>query len=128
MAIAIGRVVEFFGSREKPAEGRVLVSPDLCQYDLKEPGQDDVFWKKRVTLAATYRELTILEVQCLRDHQHQQVRGNVKVDGRWQGRAVLSAKYPTSLGLAWSYVISLVVSRVARGGIPRAVQQRSAAD
>jgi len=37
----------------------------------------------------------------------------------------LSAKYPTSLGLAWGYVISLVVSRVARGGIPRAVQQRS---
>ena len=80
--------------------------------------------KKRVTIAATCRELTILEIQCLRDHQHQQVRGNVKVDGRWQGRAALSAKYPTSLGLAWGYVISLVVSRIARGGIPRAVQQR----
>ena len=31
----IGRVIEFFGTREKPAAGKVFVSPDLCQYDMK---------------------------------------------------------------------------------------------
>ena len=76
----LSRVVEFFGSREQPVEGRVLVSPDLCQYGLQDPGKEDIYWKQRVTIAATYPELSILEIQCAGMHRHQQVRGNVS---RW---------------------------------------------
>ena len=71
----LSRVIEFFGNRDQLAVGRVLVSPDLCQYDLKEPGQDDVLWKKRVSIAATYRELVILEVQCSGDHSTSRSEG-----------------------------------------------------
>ena len=41
-----------------------------------------------------------------------------------EGRAALSAKCPTSLGLAWGYVISLVVSKRARGRIKETVKDR----
>ena len=91
------RVQDYFGSHEIPKPDRVFVSPDLCQYGMKEPGREDLFWKKRITLAATYPELCLLEIQCAkssedREHQHVHVRGNVKTPEGWKSRATLSAR------------------------------------
>ena len=69
--------------------------------------------KKRITLAATYPEIRIVELQCDGSHQHQNIRGSVKTLQGWRNRAALSSKYPSLLGIAWGYAISLVVSRKA---------------
>ena len=36
-------ILRMFGMRKEPKEGRYFASPDLCQYDMKEPGKDDVY-------------------------------------------------------------------------------------
>ena len=97
----IDQVIKFFGTREEPAPGKVFASPDLCQYDMKEPGSDKLYWKKRVTLAATYPELSIVQIQCAkrpedREHEHVIVRGSVKTPEGWKTRASLSSRYPSA--------------------------------
>ena len=124
-------VINFFGERGSPNPGRVSVPLDLCQFDMKEPGSERLYWK-RSTLAATYPELTILEIQCAkqsgpRGHEHVQIRGHVETPEGWTSRAALSAKYPTALCLAWGYVISLVVCRAARKNINNEVKEREVA-
>ena len=78
------KVQGFFGTRTSPKEGRYFASPDLCQFGMKEPGQEDVYWKKRITLAATYEEIRIVELQCDGSHLHQVIRGNVKTTAGWK--------------------------------------------
>ena len=38
-------VEEFFGNRQQPKAERYFAHPDLCQYDMKEPGQEELYWK-----------------------------------------------------------------------------------
>ena len=68
---------------------------------MKEPGQEELYWQKRITLAATYPEIRIVEMQCDGMHPHQIVRGCVKTPQGWRSRAALSSKYPSLLGVAW---------------------------
>ena len=70
-------MVDFFGERHKPKPGNVFDSPDLCQFDMKEPGSEHLCWKNKDTLAATYPELAILEIQCVKqagNRVHKQIR------------------------------------------------------
>ena len=54
-------VLDFFDSRSGPKAGRYFACPDLCQYGMQEPpGDKEIYWKKRITLAATYAEIQIL--------------------------------------------------------------------
>ena len=42
----------------------------LCQYDLKEPFTDDLFWKRGIITMATFPEGMFLGVRCKGDRQH----------------------------------------------------------
>ena len=117
--------------------GRAAEGPVLCVAGSVSVWHDgtreqDQYWKKRITLVATYPELCILEIQCgnklsNQEHKHAHVRGSVKTPEGWRSRAALSARYPSSLGLAWGYAISLVVSRVARRDVQDKVKEREVA-
>lgn len=67
---------------------------DMCQY-----GQ---LYKKRTAVMTNMPELHQLERLCTRDHQHQPLRGTVKVvDGgraRYQNRTAVAGTYPPQLG------------------------------
>ena len=112
------KVVGFFGKRDHPKPARYFADPDLCQYEMKEPGSDDLFWRKSIVIAATYPEVEELTLHCEKVegkplHQHVQIKGAVHVpDGPPADRAKLSREYPLPLAVAWGRSIAKACFRV----------------
>ena len=103
-------MIEEIGTIDKPAAERFFVRPDLGTYGLKEPWRDDLFWKKGVLHAATYPEINLLDIRCPQNHQHQIVRGSVRmVSVRWASRVPPTSAYPRQLGKACGVVVGSCV-------------------
>ena len=110
-------VVGFFGNLDRPRPGRFFSRPDLCAYDMRDPAETDLFYRKRIVLAATYREILQVNDVCPGGHEHALVRGGVKgPDGKWVGRGKLSGAYPLKLGLVWGQAIAGAVLRLGAAG------------
>ena len=113
-------VITFFGKIGAPKKGRYFAETDLCQFDLKEPGTDDTFWRKGIVIAATYPEVLELGSKCplkpgaaSLGHKHQQLRGYANVPGLGSvPRTTLSATYPMELALAWGSAIARACFRI----------------
>ena len=113
-------VVQFFGRRSAPKPGRFFADPDLCQYNMTEPEDPDLYWRKSIVLSATYGEIMLVNNHCEKingkpTHAHGRVRGWCRgVDGRWAPRAELSAEYPLELGLAWGRAVARACFRICK--------------
>ena len=66
-------MVEFFGDVRggKLHADRYVSKPDLCQYDMKEPGSEDLYWNKGLVLVATYPEILQISRVCERGPDRQ---------------------------------------------------------
>ena len=107
-------VVEFFGVAKSPERGAYFAEPHFCAYGMQEPGDPTKFWKKAVVLAATYPEILEVDDKCPGDHEHQEVRGSVKLPGgHWVGRGKLSASYPLAACVAWGRAIARACQRIS---------------
>ena len=55
-------VLRFFGTVAEPKPDKYFAEPELCAYDLQDPGELGLFYRKRLVLAATYHEIQQLSL------------------------------------------------------------------
>lgn len=77
------------------SDGR-LVLVDQCMYGLCEVISGKLH-RKRSGFLGNLARLENLGVHCSRDHEHEEVLGQIKVDGRWIHRSTLAGRYPDKL-------------------------------
>ena len=85
-------MTDYFGKRDAPKEGATLATPDLCQFGMKEPDSEDLYWRKAIVVVAAYLEIKVIGFHCSGGHAHQRLRGFVKVGGHSVPRSALSAR------------------------------------
>ena len=85
------------------ASHATVVTLDQCAYGLKIPGNDGMLGlaKKGTTFMGNLPGLNKLCLRCNHNHQHIQVIGGVKHEGRWQKRSTLAGAYPAGLCRAY---------------------------
>ena len=126
-------VLRFFGTVAEPKPSKYFAEPELCAYDLQDPGEPGLFYRKRLVLAATYPEIKQVDRRCPNgkgppadDHSHIFVRGGVKDrDGKWTSRGKCSGAYPLPLGLDWGQSIAEAALRLAHSGARRWADRES---
>ena len=98
------RVLEFFGTVERPCSGRYFAEPELSAYDLRDGADEGVLHHEKIVIAATYPEIKQVSSTRL------VYPDTISVQGQRRGFSALL------LGLVWGQAIAGAVLRLAAAG------------